>query len=62
MAIRKLKYNDTYIYVEDDIDYKETGIVIDEEEDLSKTKRVEVIKEEDLDNTMTNVLGEENEE
>ena len=59
MAIKKVKYGDTYIYVEDEIDYKETGVVCKEDE-LSKTKEIKIDKN-DFEKTSTDLLGEKDE-
>ena len=63
MAIRKVKYNDSFIFVEDEIDYKETGISINqsESEELEKTKEIDVESINEMENTNTDVFGDFNE-
>jgi len=50
MAIRKVKLNDSFIYINDEVDEKETGIAIDNEDDdkLGNTMEIEPITDEDL--------------
>ena len=66
MAMEKVKYNDSYIYVENDIPDEEKGIAIyGEEENLDNTLEFKPISDEDLlENTIVDVdlLGDKNEE
>lgn len=49
MAMEKVKYNDSYIYVENDIPDEEKGIAIyGEEENLDNTLEFKPISDEDL--------------
>ena len=48
MATKKVKYGDSYIYINDDVvDRKETGVII--EEDLEKTAEIKPLNEVNLD-------------
>lgn len=61
MAIRKVKFNDTYIYVEDEIDENETGIVTYvENEKLDDTVEIEPVKI-DISDDEIDLVGENNE-
>lgn len=56
--MKKIKYNDTYIYIDDEeVDEKKTGVVIQDEEELDKTQEV-VIKEDVLSNTLTDIWSD----
>ena len=63
--MKKVKYNDTYIYIDDtEVDEKETGVMIlnKKEEDLEKTQEIKKIDKEDLlENTLTDLWGDKNE-
>ncbi len=62
MAVKQVKYNDTYIYINDEVDDKETGIKLDIIEDNDNTKVIEPIDlEESLEKTTINILGDNNE-
>ena len=62
MAVKQVKYNDTYIYINDEVDDKETGIKLDIIEDNDNTKVIEPIDlEESLEKTTTIRLGDNNE-
>ncbi len=62
MAVKQVKYNDTYIYINDEVDDKETGIKLDIIEDNDNTKVIEPIDlEESLEKTKINILGDNNE-
>ena len=64
----KVKYGDSYIYIDDEpVDRKETGVFI--EEDLEKTKEIKPINVVNLEDTMEfnpitdkELLGEDNNE
>ena len=61
MAIRKVKLNDSFIYINDEVDEKEKGYVINDEKDnnLEDTLEFEPINEEDmLEDTLTDVFGD----
>ncbi len=61
MAIRKIKFNDTYIYVEDEIDENETGIVTYvENEKIDDTVEIEPVKI-DISDDEIDLVGENNE-
>lgn len=61
MAIRKVKFNDTYIYVEDEIDENETGIVTYvENEKIDDTVEIEPVKI-DISDDEIDLVGENNE-
>jgi hypothetical protein len=56
MALRELKYNNTIIYVEDEVSEGEMGIALDKEEDkFGNTQEIKPIKlEKDfLEDTLT---------
>ena len=54
MAVKQVKYNDTYIYINDEVD--------DIIEDNDNTKVIEPIDlEESLEETTINILGDNNE-
>lgn len=60
MAIRKVKYNDTFIYIDDELDEKELDTVIDEndEDKFDKTEVIKPINEKDiLEDTLTDING-----
>ena len=64
MALRELKYNDTLIYVEDDIPDDEMGYVLDKnkEDKLGDTQEIKPIKldKDFLEDTLTmQPIGEE---
>lgn len=60
--MKKVKFNDTYIYVDDDeVDVKETGVFITDEEELEKTKEI-IIDKSDLEDTLTDIWSEKNEQ
>ena len=62
MAVKKVNYNDTFIYIDDEVDETETGIKLDREKYESDTKVIEVIDEDMLnDNTVVNLFGGNNE-
>lgn len=62
MAVKQVKYNDTYIYINDEVDSKETGIKLDIIEDNENTKVIEPINvEESLEKTTIDLLGDNNE-
>ncbi len=58
MAVQKVKFNDTFIYVNDEVDENETGIVIKDEDEFDKTIVMNPIEEDDtLENTMVDIFG-----
>ena len=71
--MKKVKYNDGYVYIDDTpVDEKETGILIpievkeaenltSDEESLDKTSKIELMsKEALLENTITDLWGKSN--
>ena len=59
--MKKVKYNDTYIYIDDnEVDIKETGVVIRDDEDLDKTQEF-IVKKDNLEDTLTDILSENDE-
>ena len=56
MALKKLKYNNTYIYIEEDIPDEEKGFAI-KSDDLEKTQGLGATKEIDI-KEITNALNE----
>ena len=63
MAVKKVKFNNFFIYINDELDENETGIVIkNEEEEFEKTKEITPITDEDLlSDTNTDIFGGDNE-
>ncbi len=63
--MKKVRYNDTYIYIDDTpVDESDTGIAFIEtkEEDLDKTLEIKTISQEDLlSDTITDLWGKEDE-
>ena len=57
MSVRKIKYNDEFIYIDDEVDEKETGIIISGQEDTVQEEKTEDF----LDNTSTDIFGDDNE-
>ena len=61
MAIKKVMLNEEEIFIDDEVDSKETGIVINNE-NLEKTVVVNPIDEEELnDKTSLDIFGGDNE-
>ena len=62
MAVRQIKFNDTFIYVNDEI-YDADVIAIMDKKDLEEnTKVIEVVSEDGVnDNTSINIFEEKNE-
>ncbi len=61
MAIQKVMLNEEEIFIDDEVDSKETGIVINNE-NLEKTVVVNPIDEEELnDKTSLDIFGGDNE-
>lgn len=59
--MKKVKYKDTYIYIDDsDVPKEETGVVIKEEDDLSKTQEIEISSDDYLSNTLTDIWSDDN--
>ncbi|MBR1386634.1 MAG: hypothetical protein IJ568_07365 [Bacilli bacterium] len=59
--MKKVKYKDTYIYIDDsDVPKEETGVVIKEEDDLSKTQEIEISRDDYLSNTLTDIWSDDN--
>lgn len=59
--MKKVKFNDTYIYIDDsEVDDSKTGVVIKQNEDLEKTKEL-FVKNTDLEDTMIDVFGDNDE-
>ena len=65
VCMKRIKYNDTYIYVDDaPLEDSETGIFIDKKnnEILEKTIEIKPISGETLlENTLTNIWGDSKE-
>ena len=66
MAVQKVKFNDTFIYVDDELDEKETGVIIKdstkERPDFEDTIEIEPVSEDDLfQDTLTDIFGDEDE-
>lgn len=65
MALQKLKYNDSFIYIEDDVPYDEKGIVLEKKENnLENTQEIKPIKlkKESLEDTISmEPIGVDNE-
>ena len=65
--MKKVKYNDNYIYIDDTlVDVKETGVlspkeIIPEEEEFENTYEIEVVEDKMLEDTLTNLYGDLNE-
>ncbi len=63
--MKKVKYNDSYIYIDDTpLDENETGIKFnkkDNDEYLDKTMKIEAVDNSLLNDTVTNLWGEEHE-
>ena len=63
MAVKQVKYNDAFVYINDEVDIRETGIKLDKDKYESETKVIEVIDKDKLnDNTSLNVFGEDKHE
>lgn len=62
--MRKVKYGDSYIIIDDsEVDEKETGVVIKESNDLEKTQELNLdLKKTSLDDTITDLWGNQNEQ
>ena len=58
MAIRKVKYNDEYIYIDDEVDEKQTGIIISGQKDVMLDEK----EKEEIENTSTDIFGGKNEQ
>lgn len=62
MAVKQVKYNDTFIYINDEVDIKDTGIKIDKDKYENETKVIEVIDKDKLNElTSLNLFGEKHE-
>ena len=64
MAIKKVKFNDSFIYINDEVKEEEKGYAIfnETEEDLEKTREIEPINEKDMfEDTLTDIFGDEDE-
>lgn len=62
MAVKQVKFNDTYIYINDEVDDKETGIKISKDNLSEETKIIEKINiQESLDKTSLDIMGDKNE-
>ena len=61
--MKKVKYNDGYIYIDDTpVDEKETGVLIPTKEELDKTAEIQPISKDILlENTLTDLWGDSNE-
>ena len=60
MAIKKVKYNDGFIYINDELDEKELDTVVNENDDdkFNKTEIIKPINEKDiLEDTLTDIDG-----
>lgn len=51
MAVKQVKFNDTFIYVDDEVDEKDTGIRFNEEKVDEETKVIETIEDDSLNKT-----------
>lgn len=62
--MKKVKYNDTYIYVDDSpVDVRETGVVIKNDSNLENTIEIPNNNSSDLlEDTLTNVWGNDYDE
>lgn len=62
--MQKVKYGDSYIIIDDsEVDEKETGVVIKESKDLEKTQELNLdLKKTSLDDTITDLWGNQNEQ
>ncbi len=61
--MQKVKYGDSYIFIDDsEIDEKETGIIIKNDNDLEKTQEIKLeFDKASLDDTITDLWGKEDE-
>jgi len=63
MAVQKVKLNNEYIYIDDEVDEKETGIAIYPKDKLDDTILIEPISENDaLEDTLTDIFGGQDEQ
>lgn len=57
--MKKVKLNDGYIYINDEeVDIKKTGVVIDNEKELEKTKEIVLDNQNNLEDTLTDIFGD----
>lgn len=62
MAVRQVKFNDSFIYINDEVNENETDIILDKDNIEGKTKVIEVLDNSKVDdNTSLNIFGENNE-
>ncbi len=62
MAVQVIKYNDSFVYVDDEVDEKETGIEIPDTDYLEDTIVMNPISDEDLlSETKVDIFGDKNE-
>ena len=62
MAIRKVKVDDEFIYIEDEVKEEEKDYPIKSNVNLDDTLKMEPINEKDfLEDTLTDIFGDNNE-
>lgn len=62
--MQKVKYGDSYIFIDDSkVDEKETGVVIKENSDLEKTQEIKLdFENTSLEDTITDLWGNQDEQ
>jgi hypothetical protein len=62
MAVQKVKLDDSFVYIDDEVDEKERGVLITDKDELDKTIILNPVNEKDMfEDTLVDIFGGNNE-